>query len=238
MSKLRGLLLDWGGTITPWHVVDYRAQWTTFADGYGTMACAQNSLAASLLAAEERVWARVRDDHRSGHLREILEAVGVARPGEPYDAATEAGVAAYREFWEPHTYTHPAWPDAWEALRSRGVRIGVLSNTIWPRAWHESWFARDGVLELIDAQVYSSDLPWAKPHPEIFTHAAGQLDLAPEQCAYLGDRRYEDVWGSQRTGMQGWWMPHDNLPADQIVDVTVTPEAVIAEPHDVLALFV
>lgn len=236
MTELRGLVLDWGGTITPWHEVDYRAQWAAFADGYGTMACAQNSLAAALLTAEESVWARVRDDHRSGHLREILESVGVARPAEPYDAATEAGILAYREFWEPHTFTHPAWPRVWEELRSRGIRIGVLSNTIWPRSWHESWFVRDGVFDLLDAQIYSSDLPWAKPHPDIFRHAADALRIPPEQCAYLGDRRYEDVWGSQRVGMQGWWMPHDNLPADQVVTVTVTPDAIIEEPDDVLAL--
>ncbi|NLT31213.1 MAG: HAD family hydrolase [Propionibacterium sp.] len=236
-ADLKALILDWGGTITPWHQVDYRAQWTTFADGYGTMACSLNNLAATLLDAERTLWRRVHDDHSSGHLREIFEAVGIVQPDEDYDAATLAGIEAYRTFWEPHTFTHPAWPSVWEHLRSRGVKIAVLSNTIWPRSWHEDWFARDGVSDLLDVQVYSSDLEWAKPHPKIFEYTAEQLGLDPAECAYLGDRRYEDVFGAQRAGMQGWWFPHDGLPPDQIVEVDVTPEVTLTEPDQVIGFF-
>lgn len=54
------------------------------------------------------------------------------------------------------------------ALRALDLSVGVLSNTLWPRTWHREIFERDGVLDLIDAQVYSSELPWTKPHPRAF----------------------------------------------------------------------
>ena len=47
---------------------------------------------------------------------------------------------AYFEFWEPHTLTDPEVGPLFEALRDDGIQVGVLSNTIWPRAWHEGFF--------------------------------------------------------------------------------------------------
>ena len=56
----------------------------------------------------------------------------------------------------------------WEGLRERGIRIGVLSNTIWSRDYHRELFARDGVLDLIDGDVYSSEIHVVKPHADAF----------------------------------------------------------------------
>jgi len=39
---------------------------------------------------------------------------------------------------------------------------------MWPRSAHERVFLRDQVLDLIDGAVYSSEIPWIKPHPEAF----------------------------------------------------------------------
>ena len=47
----------------------------------------------------------------------------------------------------------------------------MLSNTFWPRDWHEEIFRRDGVLGLIDGAVYTSEIDWTKPHPEAFRAA-------------------------------------------------------------------
>jgi len=39
------------------------------------------------------------------------------------------------------------------SLRERGIKVGVLSNTMWPRSAHERVFLRDQVLDLIDGAV-------------------------------------------------------------------------------------
>ena len=75
------------------------------------------------------------------------------------------------------------------ALRARGIRIGVLSNTLWPRSEHDRVFRRDGVAELIDAEVYTSEIEWTKPHPSAFRAvltALGQTD--PRRAVFVGDR--------------------------------------------------
>ena len=90
------------------------------------------------------------------------------RPGS---STTLTLLSHYREFWEPHTTTDPQVAPLLTTLRERGIRVGVLSNTIWPREWHEDFFSRDGVLHLIDGAVYTSEIPWTKPSPDAFRAA-------------------------------------------------------------------
>jgi putative hydrolase of the HAD superfamily len=226
---VRAVIFDWGGTITPWHTVDLRAQWTAFADGAGAVACARDDLAAKLYAAEDLAWQRGRAEGLSSRLHEILESCGLAE-GDP---RTAAGTAAYRAFWEPHTLTHPAIGPLWEAMRAKGISIGVLSNTIWDREYHRGIFERDGVLELVDSDVYSSEVPWVKPRAEIFAHAADAMGVDPQECAYVGDRSYEDVHGPQQVGMRAIWIPHSTIPLDQQVSHEATPDAVAHELGDI-----
>lgn len=228
-AEVKGVIFDWGGTITPWHTVDMRAQWEAFADGVGTIACARNDLASRVYRAEEEAWLLGRTEGRSARLHEILESVGL-----PWDdPRTEAGVAAYRDFWEPHTFTHPAIGPLWERLRDHGIRVGVLSNTIWDRSYHRSIFERDGVDHLIDGDVYSSETEWVKPQSEIFLAAAAGLGLTPEQCAYVGDRSYEDVHGPQQVGIRAIWIPHSDIPESQQVSHQAIPDAVAHNLSDI-----
>ena len=53
----------------------------------------------------------------------------------------------------------------------------MLSNTLWTREHHEDVFASDGVLDLIDGAVYTSEIPWTKPHPEAFLAAMAAVGV-------------------------------------------------------------
>jgi putative hydrolase of the HAD superfamily len=114
-----------------------------------------------------------------------------------------------------------------EQLRSEGIKVGVLSNTIWPREWHEGIFRRDGVLHLIDGGVYTSELPWTKPSPRAFRaamEAVGATD--PARCVYVGDRLFDDVWGAQNAGLHAIHVPHSEIPPHQIGHTEGVPDAI------------
>ncbi|HEY8653133.1 MAG TPA: HAD-IA family hydrolase [Dermatophilaceae bacterium] len=121
-----------------------------------------------------------------------------------------------------------------DLLRERGIRVGILSNTIWPGDYHRGVFERDGVLDLIDADVYSSEIAWTKPHPRAFQASAEALGVEPSEAAYVGDRPFEDVHGSQSAGMRAIRVPHSESPVAQQVSVDVTPDGVAHELLDVL----
>jgi hypothetical protein len=74
-------------------------------------------------------------------------------------------IASYLSAWEPYTFTDLDVPELLRHLRGHAIKVGVLSNTMWPREWHEDVFRPDGVLDLIDGAVYSSEIDWTTPSP-------------------------------------------------------------------------
>ena len=219
---VRAVIFDWGGTLTPWHPIDLTAQWHSFATELGGTATESAALAEQILEAEGQAWALARTEHRSARVKEILADLGYGSEHPAYHRAR----AAYEKFWEPHTHTDPLVRPLWEGLRADGVAIGVLSNTLWSRDYHRSVFDRDGVLHLIDGDVYSSEIPWTKPHPEAFLAAAAAVGVEPVDCVYVGDRLFEDVHGPQQVGMRAILVPHSDIPAEQRVEVGARPDAV------------
>jgi putative hydrolase of the HAD superfamily len=89
---------------------------------------------------------------------------------------------------------------AW--LRGHGLRIGLISNTIWPAEVHRRDLARYGLEDHIDAMVFSSEAGFWKPDPRIFGVALDALGVAAEGAVFVGDRLLEDVQGAQRAGMR------------------------------------
>ena len=239
--RVRAVIFDWGGTLTPWHTVDLPQQWRVFAREVHGMSVEDpampvedlaeaDSLAMRIHAAEEKAWSRGRQTHESASIEAILAEAGVDAEHDRHHLA----LAAYRRFWEPHTHTDAQVRPLWEGLRDRGVKVGVLSNTIWTRAYHREVFQRDGVLDLIDGDVYSSEIHVVKPHPEAFLAACAAVGVEPQHAVYVGDRLFEDVHGPQQVGMRAIWVPHSDIPTSQQVSVDVTPDADAHQLLDIL----
>ncbi len=165
------------------------------------------------------IWGRSRDHQQSATIADLFTVAGLDHDPEL--------LTAYYEFWVPHTETDPEVRPLWEWLRAEGIKVGVLSNTVWPREWHVGFFERDGVAHLIDGDVYTSEIPWTKPSPRAFAaamEAVGASDAA--RCVYVGDRLYDDVWGARNAGMRTIHIPHSAIPADQVGHTEGEPDAV------------
>ena len=222
---LEAVIFDWGGTLTPWHTVDVAHAWRAVASKLDPDRVDQ--LAGRLLAAEDALWKRTRHEHSGASLAEVFELAELT-------LAEDALVPLF-DFWEPHTYTDPDVLPLFKELRARGLKVGVLSNTMWPRAEHDRILARDGVLDLLDATVYSSELPWAKPHPRAYEAALEAVGVsAADSAVYVGDRIFEDVYGAQAAGLRAVHVPHSDIPVHQLTDVTAEPDAVVDRLLDLL----
>lgn len=94
-----------------------------------------------------------------------------------------------------------AFTDARPALiaaRLRGARIVVVSN--WDASLPEV-LERTGLAPLLDAVVTSAAVGFAKPAPEIFTHALGVAGIAAQDAVHVGDSLAEDVAGARACGI-------------------------------------
>ena len=228
-SQIEAVLFDWGGTLTPWKSIDQTAEWATIARLAAPDRVEEATTA--LLDAAAMVWKRSREEHRSATMAEICELAGVV--------FEDIHLAGYREFWAHATYTDEDVLPLFSRLKVDGIRVGVLSNTLWPREWHEEYFDRDGVLDMLDGAVYTSEIPWTKPSPEAFVaamHAVGVED--PARCVFVGDRLFDDIWGAAHAGMRTILVPHSDIPADQLGHSTGEPDAIahrLSEVYDIVS---
>jgi putative hydrolase of the HAD superfamily len=218
---IEAVIFDWGGTLTPWHTVEPLEAWVA--------AVGDAQLADRLHAAEQAAWLAARDEQRSATLADVFAAVGVVY--------SEQMLPAFHEWWEPHTFLDPDVPALFAGLRERGIRIGVLSNTLWPRSEHERIFDRDRVLSLIDGAVYTSEIPWTKPHPEAFRAALAAVHVAdPARAVFVGDRVFDDIHGAKSVGMRAVLVPHSTIPAEQHGPVAGEPDAVVQRLSELLGI--
>jgi len=228
------VIFDWGGTLTRWHDVDFHAESLALAEAVVHRDDAGEHpgldvLGPRLHEAGNTIWGRSRDHQQSATIADLFAEAGLDHDPDL--------LAAYYDFWVPHTTTDPEAGPLFEALHERGVKVGVLSNTIWPRAWHRGFFERDGVLDLIDGDVYTSEIPWTKPAPEAFRAAMDALGLGdPSRCVYVGDRLFDDIWGAHNAGLRAIHVPHSQIPVEQHGHSEGDPDAVAHELSDIPGL--
>ncbi len=230
---IKAVAFDWGGTLTPWHDVDLRDRWLTFAKNYD--AARADELADALLNAELARWSHqfdTRGEVGTGAMEAMFHENDVDTSSPEYFKALDAYLSA----WEPNTLTDPEALPLLEELKGRGIKLAVLSNTMWPRRFHEGVLERDGILHLFDYLLFTSETVAAKPHRSVFADVLYNLDALPEETAFVGDRLFDDINGAQEVGMRGIWIPHSNIPPEQSTDLGINPDATIQKLSEIVTV--
>jgi putative hydrolase of the HAD superfamily len=121
--------------------------------------------------------------------------------------------------------TKPAFPWARDVVRelARHYRVGLVSNTIVPGDHHARALGAAGILEFIDAPVWSADFGSRKPGPEIIEHVLEKLDVSPRNAIFVGDKIRTDIAGAHSVGIRSVWLRH----AEAVDSGEATPDFVI-----------
>jgi putative hydrolase of the HAD superfamily len=100
-----------------------------------------------------------------------------------------------------------------QILRTRGLRLGLISNTHRCLASFQSHFELEG---LISVTVSSSEHGFLKPHPRIFTAALDLMQVTAAESMMVGDSLVHDVAGARSVGMRAVLLARDgrDLPED------------------------
>lgn len=156
-------------------------------------------------------------------LHEVLEPLEQYVSSESEEEV--AYVDAYRDMWHraglklPDPLLHEildaeqrVWdrsvrvdPDARPVLMwlgERRVRRGICSNAPFPPEMMRRQMATNGISELVDAIVFSSEVGKRKPAPELYRAAADAIGTSPERTLFVGDRVREDYEGPRAVGMR------------------------------------
>jgi len=220
-APVRAVLFDWGGTLSSYAQIDLADMWDLAARHFD--AGRADEIRAKLAEVEAETFARTTGDQTSSTLRWILETASAELGLDVTEAVLEEAGTHYLDSWTPHIVHEPDAADVLRWIKGRGWRTGLLSNTHWPRAFHEHFLERDGLAELLDARLYTSELSHMKPHPSVFAAALAAVGVSdPATAVFVGDRLHDDVFGARTAGLRGVWRRNSFVPG-----YDVEPDAVI-----------
>jgi putative hydrolase of the HAD superfamily len=231
VARLEAVTFDLGGTLVeyenvPWEELEGRGWRGLHARlvARGRSARTVDEFAGAMAAATQHLWERAIATQESAGLRDAF-AHGSATLGlTPSDDDDFEDLAEH--FYAATVELVSVYEDSRETLaelKRRGVKLALISNTLWPGALHTRDLARFGLEEFFDVLTYSSATPFTKPHASIFLETLRQLGVRPEAAAHVGDRIVDDVQGAQRAGLKGILKAHPRrVPETRIVpDVSI-----------------
>lgn len=198
---LDAVLFDWGHTLMDFVWDDELVEAGIRA---GLAAIDAPTSAVSEVAGGYRAEARLSDWEVPEELeyaplvRELLANAGVVVD----DERLERYLLAEHQAWAPARRPASMSQALLDALRDRGLKTGLVSNTMEPRWLLLRDLDEQGLAARLDAVVFSSDVGIRKPRPEIFRRALEELGAPAERALFVGDRLVADVRGAHDVGMR------------------------------------
>jgi putative hydrolase of the HAD superfamily len=123
--------------------------------------------------------------------------------------------------WE----VYPEVPGVLADLRSRGLRLGVVSN--WDHRL-PGLLADLGLARSLSSITYSARAGVEKPDARIFRQALAELGADPAAALHVGDGRLEDVEGAVAAGMRALHLTR-NTGGGDLRDLVELPALIEAE---------
>jgi HAD superfamily hydrolase (TIGR01509 family) len=199
-APLRAVLFDWGDTL--FHAPHAPEVIASFARSSGVQMSEERAR-----ELWDEIWAvgktpeeiaKGRDLSMEAHRRvwmDLFSRLDSEVPG--------LSSALYERVMDPHSWVPYADTRATlEAVRRRGLKVGVVSNV---PADLRPVFAKHGLDGLVDSYTHSFEVGAEKPDPAIFLAAAKSLGVKPNETLMVGDHEVDR--GSERAGMRAFILP-------------------------------
>jgi len=164
----------------------------------------------------------------SSGARGLLEAgLGILPGHSEFKPLREAFLKHYADEICVDTRLFPGMEALLGEIEARGLRWGIVTNK--STNLMRMIVAALGLENRVACVVCGDTTPHLKPHPASLLHAANELQLAPQDCVYLGDdqRDIDAARAAMRCVAVQWGYGND-LHAWQA-------DAVIAQPADLIA---
>lgn len=213
-AVLEAVLFDWGETLAHWewgpgmleagHTAGLRAI------GHESRPDVTERFVSTYLPLLDVPGELESVDYRAVISQLLADAGIVAGDGD-----VDRFIAAEHEVWVPSHQLASTTHALLELLRSRGLRLGIVSNAFDPPELLQRDLEQLGVAERVDVAVFASDVGWRKPHPAIFERALGALGVSGEQTLFVGDSLGTDLAGAAALRMrtcQAVWFRADDDP--------------------------
>jgi len=217
---LDAVLFDWGHTLMDWVWEDELVEAGVRA---GLEAVGAPPDRAGPVTARYRAEAKLSDWEIPEEVEyEPLVRTMLAESGIDVDnEALRAYLIAEHAAWAPARRPASMSVALLDALRERGLKTGLVSNSMDPPWILMRDLEEQELAERLDAVVFSSEVGVRKPRAEIFQAALERLGVPAERALFVGDRLYADVRGARDVGMrtvQAMWFRAEEDEDDAVPD--------------------
>ena len=127
----------------------------------------------------------------------------------------------YREVYRERE-VFPEVKNVLQQLSEWDIPMGIISNTTNPVFMKELELEESGLKRYFDFTLYSSGVPYRKPHPSIFQLAINHFQLVPCEILFVGDSLSADILGAQKVGMKTAWINRKQDQTDIVPDYELT----------------
>lgn len=96
-------------------------------------------------------------------------------------------------------------------LKNMNIKLGLISNCALEEV--EGW-AQSPLADIFDSIIFSFEVKYAKPNPQIYLKACEALQVAPQDSIFIGDGGSNELQGAADVGMnayQATWFQQTNL---------------------------
>ncbi len=206
MGDVAGVLFDYGRTLVTFSypAEDLLAVLNEFRprieEALGVDAPeAQTILDQVLLPLEEYIGSMSEDevDYMDVY-REAWQRAGLRLP----DGLLHDILDAEQRCWDRSVRVDRDAPNVLGALGTRHIKRGICSNAPFPPAMMHRQVRTNGIADLVDAIVFSSEVGRRKPAPELYQAALDAIGTAAAETLFVGDRVREDYEGPRSLGMR------------------------------------
>ena len=173
-------------------------EWVT--EKYTSALCAADLGVNPALYRE--IWESMNDLRNTGKITHEQAVMLICeKAGVPLSAEKLAYVVSRRKIAKEYciNYRHADILDILSALRSMGIKIGLISNCFSEEA---EAFHKSHLPAYFDAAILSYEAGITKPDPEIYKLCAKKLGVLPSECLFVGDGGSSELKGAESVGMK------------------------------------
>ncbi len=211
----KGVIFDWAWTLLDLGAEDDRPGFSKMADFLESKGYALGDREHAYTASTTLFREQILTSRRSGleaPFETILNYMALERDWNLTESdRKEALTVYYQTIYEQRKVFEDTLP-VLEAMRQSGIRLGIVSNTTNPPFMKRQELKLFGLDSYFAFGVYSSEVPFRKPHPSIFKLAIKKMELAPEQILFVGDSYEADIVGAHGVGMATAWLNRQGVP--------------------------
>ena len=122
----------------------------------------------------------------------------IADPNISEQRVSEALRIRMQRFRDCFLRIPPANVTTLRRLKSAGYKLGLISNAdaMEVASWNEC-----ALCGLFDVEIFSCDVGYAKPEPDIYRLCLERLALAPHECLFAGDGGSDELIGARPVGL-------------------------------------